>query len=101
MPPSTTSYSSLLSSPLGNSTPFHLQAPMAEKEIVIYRSDLKKIQSKEEALARVPVLDPKALAVISSVTPGFLKNKTRLIICAPRKSTHMSEWKSIRNNVII
>jgi hypothetical protein len=35
------------------------------------------------------------------VTPGFLKNKTRLIICVPRKSTHMSEWKSIRNNVII
>jgi hypothetical protein len=26
-----------------------------------------------------------------SVTPGFLKNKTRLIICVPRKSTHMSE----------
>jgi hypothetical protein len=25
------------------------------------------------------------------VTPGFLKNKTRLIICVPRKSTHMSE----------
>jgi hypothetical protein len=26
-----------------------------------------------------------------SVTPGFLKNKTRLIICVPRKSTHMPE----------
>jgi hypothetical protein len=26
-----------------------------------------------------------------TVTPGFLKNKTRLIICVPRKSTHMSE----------
>jgi hypothetical protein len=25
------------------------------------------------------------------VTPGFLKNKTRLIICVPRKSTHMPE----------
>jgi hypothetical protein len=25
------------------------------------------------------------------VTHGFLKNKTRLIICVPRKSTHMSE----------
>jgi hypothetical protein len=25
------------------------------------------------------------------VTPGFLKNKTRLIICVPRKSTHISE----------
>jgi hypothetical protein len=37
---------------------------MAEKEIVIYRSDLKQIQSKEEALAIVLVLDPKPLAVI-------------------------------------
>jgi hypothetical protein len=27
----------------------------------------------------------------SPVTPGFLKNKTRLIICVPRKSTHMPE----------
>jgi hypothetical protein len=26
-----------------------------------------------------------------TVTPGFLKNKTRLIICVPRKSTHMPE----------
>jgi hypothetical protein len=37
---------------------------MAEKEIVVYRSDLKQIQSKEEALAIIPVLDPKPLAVI-------------------------------------
>jgi hypothetical protein len=28
---------------------------------------------------------------IRNVTPGFLKNKTRLIICVPRKSTHMLE----------
>jgi hypothetical protein len=28
---------------------------------------------------------------LAFVTPGFLKNKTRLIICVPRKSTHMSE----------
>jgi hypothetical protein len=27
----------------------------------------------------------------SIVTPDFLKNKTRLIICVPRKSTHMLE----------
>jgi hypothetical protein len=26
-----------------------------------------------------------------TVTPGFPKNKTRLIICVPRKSTRMSE----------
>jgi hypothetical protein len=39
--------------------------------------------------------------VLVIVTPGFLKNKTRLIICVPRKSTHTSEWKNIRNNVII
>jgi hypothetical protein len=39
---------------------------MEGKEIVIYRSDLKQIQSKEEALAIVPVLDPKPLAVIPS-----------------------------------
>jgi hypothetical protein len=37
---------------------------MAGKEIVVYRSDLKQIQSKEEALAIVPMLDPKPLAVI-------------------------------------
>jgi hypothetical protein len=37
---------------------------MTEKEIVIYRSDLKQIQSKEEAMAIIPVLDPKPLAVI-------------------------------------
>jgi hypothetical protein len=37
---------------------------MARKEIIVYRSDLKQIQSKEEALAIVPVLDPKLLAVI-------------------------------------
>jgi hypothetical protein len=41
------------------------------------------------------------ITVVAVVTSGFLKNKTRLIICAPRKSTHMSEWKSIRKNVII
>jgi hypothetical protein len=34
------------------------------------------------------------------VTPGFLKNKTRLIICVSRKSTHMSEWKSIKTMFI-
>jgi hypothetical protein len=28
---------------------------------------------------------------IRKMTPGFLKNKTRLIICVPRKSTHMPE----------
>jgi hypothetical protein len=39
---------------------------MAEKEIIVYRSDLKQIQSKEEALAVVPVLDPKPLTVIPS-----------------------------------
>jgi hypothetical protein len=39
---------------------------MARKDIIIDRSDLKKIQSKEEALAIVPVLDPKPLAVIPS-----------------------------------
>jgi hypothetical protein len=37
---------------------------MVGKEIVVYRSDLKQIQSKEEALAIVPVLDPKPVAVI-------------------------------------
>jgi hypothetical protein len=37
---------------------------MAEKEIVIYKSDLKKIQSKEEALAIIPMLDPNPLTVI-------------------------------------
>jgi hypothetical protein len=37
---------------------------MARKEIVVYRSDLKQIQSKEEALAIAPVLDPKPLTVI-------------------------------------
>jgi hypothetical protein len=37
---------------------------MARKEIVVYRSNLKQIQSKEEALAIIPVLDPKPLAVI-------------------------------------
>jgi hypothetical protein len=31
------------------------------------------------------------LLVPRNVTPGFLKNKTRLIICVPRKSTHMLE----------
>jgi hypothetical protein len=38
---------------------------MAGKEIIVYRSDLKQIQSKEEALAIVLVLDPKPLVVIS------------------------------------
>jgi hypothetical protein len=37
---------------------------MVRKEIVVYRSDLKQIQSKEEALAIVPMLDPKPLAII-------------------------------------
>jgi hypothetical protein len=37
---------------------------MVRKEIVVYRSDLKQIQSKEEALAIVPVLDPKPLTTI-------------------------------------
>jgi hypothetical protein len=37
---------------------------MARKEIIVYRSDLKQIQSKEEALAIVPMLDPKPLTVI-------------------------------------
>jgi hypothetical protein len=32
-----------------------------------------------------------ALSEQKIVTPGFPKNKTRLIICVPRKSTHMSE----------
>jgi hypothetical protein len=39
---------------------------MVEKEIVVYRSDLKQIQSKEEALAIIPMLDPKHLTVILS-----------------------------------
>jgi hypothetical protein len=39
---------------------------MAGKEIIVYRSDLKQIQLKEEALAIIPVLDPKPLAVILS-----------------------------------
>jgi hypothetical protein len=63
MPPSTTSYSSLLF-PQKNSAPFHLQALMARKEIIVYRSDLKQIQLKEEALAIVLVLDPKPLTLI-------------------------------------
>jgi hypothetical protein len=37
---------------------------MARKEIVVYRSDLKQIQSKEEALAIAPVRDPKPLTII-------------------------------------
>jgi hypothetical protein len=35
------------------------------------------------------------IAILASqeivVTPSFLKNKTRLIICVPRKSTHISK----------
>jgi hypothetical protein len=31
------------------------------------------------------------LKLVSLVKPGFLKNKTRLIIYVPRKSTHMLE----------
>jgi hypothetical protein len=54
------------------------------------------INSRPSISAIMPVLRK-----LDVVTPGFLKNKIRLIICVPRKSTHMSEWKSIRNNVII
>jgi hypothetical protein len=39
-------------------------------------------------VATIPSLVEDAIV---DVTPGFLENKTRLIICVPRKSTHMSE----------
>jgi hypothetical protein len=35
------------------------------------------------------------------VTPGFIKNKTRLIICVPRKSTHMSELKKVSETMLL
>jgi hypothetical protein len=44
----------------------------------------KMIESQIAHLAAVVPLS-------DNVTPGFLKNKTRLIICVPRKSTHMPE----------
>jgi hypothetical protein len=60
---------------------------MAGKEIVVYRSDLNQIRLKEEALAIVPVLDPKPLAVI------LLK---QLAIVPPRRHYEQSYFAQAR-----
>jgi hypothetical protein len=52
-----------------------------------YGSNLKKY--KLDPLTTIEANN--SICESSSVTPGFLKNKTRLIIYVPRKSTHMSE----------
>jgi hypothetical protein len=53
------------------------------------------IQPRRVKLANGEVLTATAkvqnLHLYIYVTPGFLKNKARLIICVPRKSTHMPE----------
>jgi hypothetical protein len=42
------------------------QDPMAEREIVSFRVDLKKIPLKEDTLAIVPIEEPLPLAIITS-----------------------------------
>jgi hypothetical protein len=51
---------------------------------------LKKCVCVCERLSNVALADYLGARSLT-VTPGFLKNKTRLIICVPRKSTHMPE----------
>jgi hypothetical protein len=78
----------LVASPAPHPMPHHLVVPLAA-------TVAKAAYSRPPRGASSPSSSPIA------VTPGFLKNKTRLIICVPRKSTHMPEWKRIKNNVII
>jgi hypothetical protein len=51
------------------------------------RINLTVVVAGQQQLAAVVL----HLVAKETVTPGFLKNKIRLIISVPRKSTHMSE----------
>jgi hypothetical protein len=66
----------------------------------LYKEAYKVHLYKEERCAQILQSLAVNFVIRRSVTPGFLKNKTRLIICVPRKSTHMSEWKSIKTMFI-
>jgi hypothetical protein len=54
--------------------------------------DLKFILEKSLGTAFRPLyhisITVVGAALYTGVTPGFVKNKTRLVICVPRKSTH-------------